>query len=207
MTRLDAILDALPGPLRALADRHEADRRASLVAEAASARAALAALSDDEPQRLLAIAAKLRGEAEALRRKADAAAEAADAAHARYVAANSALSDRRRRLRQASVPSFELAEARAQLDAGEARICARWASSTSSDQAARTALFRTLLPLRRDVLDSLRDGVRDLPERPLRELVAETVAAAEHAAALAAAAHEDALRAAEKQAELRRVYG
>ena len=199
-------LSALPAPLRALAERHEQERRAVLMADADAARAELATLSDDEPRRLLAVAAKIRGEAEALRVKLTDAEARADAAHAAYVHASSDLTDRRTRLRRRAVPDFVMAEAVQALDTGEETLRARYAHGRRSDRAAVTAMIHALRPCRLD-LAQLRDGCADVPDRPLTELVREALARAEEAARTAADAEEERRREADRKAELRRVFG
>jgi hypothetical protein len=204
---MPTVMQDLPPALRRLANEHEERERATAHAEAERARAELAQLNDAEPRRLLAEAARLRGQAEALTRKAAEAKDAADTAHAAYVAANVAHGEHRKRLRLRSIAPHVLAEAFDLLEIGRLRLDSRYRLGTPEHRAARHAHAEVLLRFGREVLAPLRDGAADPPTRSLRELVTEAVTAAEVAGREAAEACEAARERERRRAEHRRLWG
>lgn len=200
-------IETLPAPLRDLARRHLHEQHEAEDRAAEAARAALAQLTDDEPRRLLAVAARLRGEAEALRRKADDAQGKADAAHLEYQRAASHYTEQRVRLRHVAVAPHRLAEAYRRLEDGAEQLRTRYRLGRRSDRAALEAIHKAVWSLRTPVLDALRDGAADPPAEDLLVLVRETLETADAAAREAVTTAEAAIREQEARDARRRLFG
>jgi hypothetical protein len=173
-------LSNLPAPLRALAERHERERRATVEQEAEAARAALATLDDSAVRRLLADAAKKRGAVEVLRQKLTAAEQDATEAHRAYSEAALTLDTERARLRRLAVPAEDLAAGLRQLEDAMGDVAKPFTGRPLAGAAARAG--RAVLLEARRVLTAARDGVGELPTEDVATIVARAITEASEAA-------------------------